>query len=644
MQAIAEKRESCDLLVVDAPPGGIAMAVTAARAGLSVILTSHTPILGGMMANGLGVWDTLFEGRRSPVYDELRQAILDHYRRTYGEDSQEYREALPAPTGHSNGKYEASVACRVVTEMVAREPNIRVFTNVFATAAQVTGATVHSVTLEPMKGVAREALKVSARAFADCSYEGDLAALCGVRYRLGRESRDEFDEPDAGVYFAERVQGEHYPMGPRMERIRKSLNLRWIPHFWMRMAEASTGKGDKAVQAYNYRTVFSTDPSNRRIPPKPHDYDRQWMKRLEWGSLVGPVPHDKFGWNRPQVLGAHSEYAERDWEGRQEILDLHWKATLQMLYYLQNDPSVDRRVQERFRTYGLAKDEFPDNGNRPYEIYAREARRIVGRDLFTEHDALPAATIDRAPLKADAIAVTEWYMDAHACTDQYVEGSIQEGKCTIMETVPGQLSYGCLLPENLDNLLVPICASSTHIGWGTIRLEPTWMNIGETAALAVIQALDNGLAPSQVDIVSVQREAAERRIMLTFFNDVDVGGTEAWIAAVQFFGTKGFFPTYNAYPTAPLDEETARIWMGAAEALASGGVDPMKLAVKVPDRAPEGKGMMVFELRDALARVASESLRQAGRDSIEQLGLNDTQVVSRGEGCRVLFEALAKAG
>ena len=314
-----------------------------------------------------------------------------------------------------------------------------------------------------------------------------------------------------------------------------------------------------------------------------------------------------------------------------------------MLYYLQNDPSVDRPVQERFRTYGLAKDEFPDNANRPYEIYVREARRIVGRDLFTEHDALPAATIDRAPLKADAIAVTEWYMDTHACTDQYVHGSIQEGKCTIMQTVPGQLSYGCLLPHNLDNLLVPICVSSTHIGWGTIRLEPTWMNIGESAAVAVIEAFDKGLAPSQVDVVAVQRKAAERRIMLTFFNDVDVGGTEAWIAAVQFFGTKGFFPTYNAYPTAPLDKETASLWMGAAEALASGGVDPMKLAAKVPDRVPQGKGMMAFELRDALTQVAPESLRQAATESIEQLGFNDTQLISRGQGCRVLFEALAKA-
>ena len=644
MQAIVEKRESCDLLVVDAPPGGIAMAVTAARAGLSVILTSHTPILGGMIANGLGVWDTLFEGRRSPVYDELRQAILDHYRRTYGEDSLEYRQALPAPTGHSNGKYEASVACRQFTELVAREPNIRVFTNVFPAAAEVTGASVHSVTLHPMKDTDRGALMVTARAFADCSYEGDLASVCGVRYRLGRESRDEFDEPDAGLYYAERVEGEHYPMEARMERVRKSLNLRWIPHFWVRMDAPSTGVGDKAVQAYNYRTVFSTDPGNRRIPPKPQDYDPEWMQRLEWGSLVGPVPHAKFGWNRPQVLGPHSDYAERDWDGRQEILDLNWKATLQMLYYLQNDPSVDPGVRERFRTYGLATDEFPDNGNRPYEIYVREARRIVGRDIFTEHDALLAATIDRAPLKADAIAVTEWYMDAHACTDQYVEGSIQEGKCTVMETVPGQLSYGCLLPENLDYLLVPICASSTHIGWGTIRLEPTWMNIGETAALAVVEALDKGLAPSEVDIVAVQRQAAERRIMLTFFNDVDLGGTEAWIPAVQFFGTKGFFPTYNAYPTAPLDEETAKIWIGATEALASGGIDPMKLAAKVPDRAPDSKGFMAFELRDALARVAPESLRQAGRESIEELGLTDTQVITRGEGCRVLFEALAKDG
>src|SRR5687767_9427707 len=110
-----------DLVVVGGNPGGVAMAVRAAREGLDVLLVNHTPHLGGMLANGLSVWDTLYEGPRSPVYDELRRAIFDHYRNTYGPESPQYRNALPGKGGHTNGKFEAKVFERLIAELVARE-------------------------------------------------------------------------------------------------------------------------------------------------------------------------------------------------------------------------------------------------------------------------------------------------------------------------------------------------------------------------------------------------------------------------------------------------------------------------------------------------------------------------------------------
>ena len=176
-------RLNCDLLVVGGNPGGVACAITAAREGLEVILSNHTPVLGGLPANGLSLWDTLHEGRRSPVYDELRWGLFDYYKEKYGEDSQEYRNSLPVPPDtpafyHSNGRYEASVFELLITEMVEAESNIRVILNVYPVEATREGRVVKSVTLAEMNGGQR--YEVDADAFSDCSYEGDLMAVSGT--------------------------------------------------------------------------------------------------------------------------------------------------------------------------------------------------------------------------------------------------------------------------------------------------------------------------------------------------------------------------------------------------------------------------------------------------------------------------------
>ena len=641
---------NCDLFVVGGNPGGIACAITAARAGLDVILSNHTPVLGGLPSNGLSVWDTLHEGRRSPVYDELRWGLFDYYKEKYGEDSQDYRNALPAPPDtpgsyHSNGRYEAHVFESLITEMVEAESNIRVIRNVYPVEATREGRVVKSVTLADMNGGKR--YEVAADAFADCSYEGDLMAVSGTSYRVGRESKDEFGEPHAGHIFMEKLgdaDDDADYVEPRVRRIKENLNLRHLGYRFLRVLEESTGAGDGVVQAYNYRTVLSEDPDNQYIPACPEGYDPEYLKTLAWSSAIGPLPNRKWGWNRPQILGSQSAYPDGDWSVRRKVMDEHLKATYQIFHFLRNDPSVDEKVRERWRGLGFAKDEFPEHGHVPYEIYVREARRLEGRYMFTQHDASLCADYDRAPIFGDSIAFTEWYMDTHGCTNEKAKGTIEEGKLVLTwQTFPGQLSYRTLLPKDIDNLLVPGCASSTHVAWGTVRLEPTWMNIGEAAAHAVVLALRENIQPASVNVNRLQMELADRRISMSFFNDIDVAGPEAWIPAIQFLGTIGFFPSYDAKPEKDLDATTARIWTKGAGELLSGDLDAHSLAATLQKQDDVDGSVELGAFCSQQADCGLLPHRQAGEQLCRSMGVDMSQVLARGDACSLIYSALKRA-
>lgn len=597
-------RQTYDLVVVEATPGGIAMAVRAAREGLSVLLTNHNPHLGGILSSGLGVWDTQWEGKRSPLYDEVRQAIFEHYRTAYGETSRQYREALPGKSGHTNGKFEPRVAEKLFTALVAREKNITVLPGYYPTAVQRDGATVQSMTFRELDGTA--SVRVTARVFADCTYEGDVLPLARVRYRIGREARAEFNEPHAGVIFMRPSSAPPTPELAALGAKHAKLKLRPFPGY-QEILPASTGAGDRNVQAFNYRTMLSSDPANRLPVEKPAGYDPEQLKKLEYGSIVSPIPNQKLGWNRPQLVGPHNDYIEADWPARRRVMEQHWQATLGLLYFMQHDPSVPEARRNEWRNYGLARDEFADHGHRPYEFYVREARRLDGRYVFTEHDASLAPGLERAPVHADSIGITEWYMDAHACTTARVPGSLDEGKMMLhQETFPGQVPYRTLLPPDLDNLLVPVCLSSTHVSWGSVRLEPTWMNLGEAAAYATLQAIRRNQPPARIDTDALTRTLAAKRVMISFFNDVDLGGPESWIPAVQYFGAKGFLADYDARPSAPLTTAVARAWAEAFASLPRGALDPMQTlrAVTAAERSAAAEPITRTAFGRLLGRTA----------------------------------------
>ncbi|MCX6620839.1 MAG: FAD-dependent oxidoreductase, partial [Acidobacteria bacterium] len=565
------------LVITGGTPGGIAMAVRAAREGLDVLLVNRTQHLGGMLSSGLGVWDTLYEGHRSPVYDEVRSAIFSHYRETYGENSPQYRASLPAPGGHANGRFEPSVAEKILTRLVAREKRIVVLNGFVIGSVEVDGRQVRSATFREWQG--RRSVRVSGAVFADCTYEGDLLAAAGAPFRVGREARAEFDEPHAGRVFLRQLVQPPNPERARLAAAHARLNLRRFEGFQEIIPGPSTGEGDGYVQAYNYRTILTTDPANRLPVTKPDDYHPELLRGLEFDSVIQPLPNSKGSWNRPQLAGRHMAYVEGGWPTRKRVMDEHWKTVLALLYFVQNDPSVPVERREHWRQYGLARDEFAGNGNRPYEIYVREARRLVGRYVVTQQDVMTARHYPRAPIHGDSVAITEWYLDSLPILPRKVEDSYADGKMQLYdESFPGQIPYRALLAPHVDNLLVPVCVSSTHIAWLAIRLEATWMHVAESSAIAAALAVRSHQSPAALDSERLLRTLAAKRVMLTFFNDVDVAGGEPWVPAAEYFGAKGFFPDYDARPAAPLTPQVARHWAAGFAQLAYGKLAPRGLA------------------------------------------------------------------
>ncbi|MEP6671168.1 MAG: FAD-dependent oxidoreductase [Chthoniobacter sp.] len=618
--------KSYDLVVVGGTPGGIACAVRAAREGVSVLLVNRHDHLGGILTSGLGVWDTQWEGKRSPIYDEVRAAIMEYYRTTYGADSPQYRDAVPGPSGFTNGRFEPRVAEKVINDLVAREKNITVLRGFVPAAVEREGSLLKALTLRPAEGGNDRA--VSARVFVDGTYEGDLAALAKVPYRVGREARAEFGEPHAGVIFMRPVSQMPTPEAARLAALHDALKLRKF-HGWQVMLPQSTGAADDAVQACNYRTMLTTDPANRVPIAKPANYDVYFLKSLEIFSGI-EIPNAKFGWNRPQLIGRQTDYVEADWPTRQRIEDEHWEMTMGLLYFLQNDPGVPAIVRSAWQQFGLAKDEFADNGHRPYDFYIREARRITGRAILTEHDANLAPGLLRAPVQADSVAFTEWYMDSHSCTTARVPGGLDEGKAMLeKETFPAQISYRCLLPKGVDNLLVPVCLSATHVAWGTVRLEPVFMQTGEAAGWATALALKNKITPAQLDTDQLVRALCKHHSMVTFFNDVDVSDNEPRVAATQYFGTKGFFHDYNARPDEALKSATGKAWADGFAKLRKGELDPNSLAhVVVEAEYNGGKEMTEAEFAALLPASPKAQAR------------NSTTVLSRATALELMFSLL----
>lgn len=534
-----------DLVVTGGTPAGISAALAAARRGARVLLAVPGEQLGGMMAGGLGRTDYRYKGAQRGIFHEFTQRVLAYYNDAYGPDS---RTAAEANDGY---QFEAKVAEAVFRRMLEQEPRITVRFHQTPVAAEKIHTRLKAVTFTSPGG-SRE--RVAARAFIDASYEGDLLPLADVAYRVGRESRADHDEEHAGVIYWDVDRMDFLP--------------------------GSTGEGNRLVQAYNYRLPLTNRAGHRNYALKPPP----GYRREEYASIAQDVaegritsisrvmhyrriPGEEFDVNNHRYspstdyVGHSNDYPDATPERRAEIALEHRRYIEGLLYFLQNDPALPADFRFEANQWGFAQDEFRDNGRFPDQLYIREARRMVGAYTFSEKDARKAAGSDRTPPFLDSVAVGDYMMDSHATRPQEPDRpmGVLEGFFFIPAlTLPYQIPYRILVPQTVDGLLTPVAVSATHVGYGTLRMEPVMMAMGEAAGVAT-QLAGRHQALRDVSPWELSGELVKNGAVLTYFSDLAPDRPE-W-EAYQRLGTLGLFTDYKAAPDAPVTREAARDWL-----------------------------------------------------------------------------------
>jgi hypothetical protein len=637
-----------DLAVFGGTPAGVAAAVRGARQGLDVVLISPYEHIGGMLSNGLGVMDRLYTGRRAPIFDEVVEGIIDYYRQTYGENSDQLADCLDIRL-----TYEPHVAELVLNKLVNDAQNLVALKPYFPIAVKRAGNKINEVQIQSRTGtVTRRDIK--AESFIDATYEGDLMALADVPYRVGRESRREFDEPHAGRIFTTHGFGA-YPL----EAAEGILKLDTFPVTSQLIFSGSTGDGDKAIQAYTYRVCLTSTPEERIPIECPPDYDRnKYVGILESeresrgkrhylkSQLVvedvnnyrirgARIPNNKISWNDPNLPEINHAYPEADWDERLDISRQHKEHAMGLLYFLQNDDAVPENVREDMNKWGLPQDEFADTANFPEEMYVREARRLVGRYVFTEQDASLASSFGRTPIHEDSIALADWPMDSHECRLERQPGSLYDGKFLLSEkTRPSQIPYRTLLPKEIDNLLVPACISATHVAYGTIRVEPVLMHLGEVAGFAAAIAKEQNVSPGQITADSLQLRLVENGFALTFFNDVEVGNGSRRSVAMQFFGTRGFFADYDARADDQLTNGTAELWASGFSSLSRDDHDSNSLARRIYKLQTDSE---IPTRKSEFIEMLKVEANSPGPNLDSALDPKSDRVMSRGEAIELMY-------
>src|SRR5688572_13161932 len=361
-------------------------------------------------------------------------------------------------------------------------------------------------------GVQTCALPISGKMFIDATYEGDLLAAAGVDYHVGREANSAYGEEHNGVqtgvlhhrhhfgYLKEKISPYVVPGDPRSGVL-------------PRVSAAPPGKfgeGDKKVQAYCFRMCLTDHPDNRIPFARPEGYDPKQYELLariyaagwtETFDKFDPIPNRKTDTNNhgpfsTDNIGMNYAYPEASYERRREILKEHETYQKGWLYFITTDPRVPKDTQEKMKTWGLPKDEFKDNGGWPHQIYVREARRMVGMYVMTENE------LRKKKPTPNSVGMGSYTIDSHN-VQRYItpEGYVQnEGDIGVSAGGPYEIAFGSLVPKRgqADNLVVPICISSSHIAFGSIRMEPVFMILGQSAATAAALAIDAGVSVQDV--------------------------------------------------------------------------------------------------------------------------------------------------
>ena len=552
-----------DLVILGGNPGGIMAAVEAARMGKTSLILERNSHIGGLPANGLGATDIATRGATTGLFSEFTQRIKAYYTKKYGKNSQQVKDC-------SDGfHFEPSVAEKVFEEMLAEQKGkITVLKkrqfNFSDGDLQMTGTKITGIRVVNRTTGADE--YYSGKIFVDATYEGDLGAAAHVPYRIGREARWEYNEPGAGRTY------EYWKSDP---------------------AEGSTGDADNAVQAYNYRLCLISDPSQRAPFIKPENYNREefvslvedvWTGRNTWKMMRGvtkemmeanrkaiqnggksTLPGD--GWGilklvtintlpngKTDANNQHAAFISTDlpeenwpwptssWEWRDKFAKRLKDYTLGLFWFAQNDEALPQSFRDEMKKWGLAKTEYEDNEFFPRQVYVREGRRFEGMYFFTAKDALPVAEGQRPPLHKESITASHYALDSHAARKRE-EGRVHLDGFISYPTAVYTVPYGVIVPKNVDNLLLPVPVSGSHIGFSTIRMEPCWMALGQAAGAAASLAIDNNVKVQDVNVSTLQDRLLDEGATLFYYRDMKPSDSE--FKTAQLKGLRGEISDWN---------------------------------------------------------------------------------------------------
>lgn len=465
--------ETYDLAIYGGSPSGLSAAIQAARLGRRVIVMEPYQAIGGMMAAGLTRTDIGHAESTGGICREFFDRLDQHYRQA-------------GVRRESYWHFEPHMTERIFREMMDEAGEIDT-----ATHARLLKVAVHEGEIREatFKINDRTTRRIQARVFIDATYEGDLAAAAGAPFMVGRESKAQFNEPHA-------------------------------------LAEP-----DKLIQAYCFRLTVTTDPKNLVPFPKPEGYDprefallAEYVKKKKIRQFVtdclfakGPVRGKYDGnaqwrcWVSTDWAGINADYPEGSWERRQEIYDEYRRLTLGWCYFLQHDSSVPEELRKDALRWGLPADEHVATGHVPFMLYVREGRRIVGEYVFTERDAT------RDVEKPDSIGCGGYTIDSHQ-TSNYdrtnLHLSVPPGNVQYPAHRGYQIPYRILVPKRVNNLLVSLCVSSTHLGYGTLRMEPEYMKLGQAAGAAAHLCIERKVPPVDVPVSELQTLLTQAKAIL----------------------------------------------------------------------------------------------------------------------------------
>lgn len=619
-----------NVVVIGATPAGIMAAIAAARLGATVTLTEYHGHIGGMSTSGLGKSDIENKDAIAGLFKEFTTRIKQYYVDKYGEGSD---NVTKCKEGYY---YEPSVSEHVFNQMIAAEKNISLLVNHQIEKVIVEADTVTAVELKDRKK--NEIVSIKAAVFIDATYEGDVFALAGAAFALGREGKDQLNEEHAGKIF--------FDYNDKV------------------FLEGSTGEADKKLPAYTYRLCLTDDPANSyRLTAAPEGYDRNKYTRyfddLKEGRLSGPkvfreghgyyaahfntmvrvfsfaeIPNRKYDVNiNPRPLGfpfpgENTDYVEADWRQREKVFQRHRNLTLGLLYFIQNDPEVPEAHRKLANQYHLPLDEFKDNDHFPWQLYVREGRRLKGRYMLTEND-VKFKESGRNNIFADSIIAGEFPIDSFPVSKEASpDRKVLEGYIGLLPISPYQIPYRILIPEKIKGLIVPVAASTTHVAYSTVRMEPLWMGLGQVAGTAAWMAVQQKTTIGDVPMDLLQQKLLEYNQVLTYMDDLPVD--DKAYRAVQFWGTKGFFDGYKANVQEPLAVETWHDWH-------------QKFCKLLGIKENEGPvisspTVSIKQFKDVIGGVGKEHGKPAGVDNFLYAGRENSDAIKRGEACMVYYD------